>query len=142
MAAACRRPDYMTPVPGLIVRRSTRSFAEALAGAVGALQRANVPLLATIDHSKTAAKAGLSLRPTTVLIFGNPKGGTPLMRVLPTSAIELPLKLLVWEDPAAGVWLAADDPEWIAERHGSGAPHPELIAPLQALTEQVLLSAA
>ena len=84
--------------PGLIVRRSGRSFADALAAAQAALDRAAVPLIARIDHSGSALRAGLSLRPTTLLLFGSPSGGTPLMEAFPTSAVDLPMKLLVWQD--------------------------------------------
>ena len=74
-------------------------------------------LFAMIDHSGEAEKVGLTMRPTKLLIFGNPKGGTPLMQAAPTIAIDLPLKILVWEDAAAKVWISYNTPEYFAERH-------------------------
>jgi uncharacterized protein (DUF302 family) len=75
-------------------------------------------VFAGIDHAAGAAKAGKSLRPTELLIFGNPKGGTPLMECAQTAGIDLPLKALVWEDDAQQVWLGYNDPKYLAQRHG------------------------
>ena len=74
--------------------------------------------MARIDHAAGAAKAGMKLRPTEVLIFGNPKSGTPLMQAAQTLGIDLPLRALVWQDEAEKTWVAYNDPEWLAERHG------------------------
>lgn len=81
------------------------------------LQSKGVKLFALIDHSGEAAKAGLSMRPTKLLIFGNPAAGTPVMIAAPTSAIDLPLKLLVWEDAEKRVWIGYNDPAYLSERH-------------------------
>jgi uncharacterized protein (DUF302 family) len=71
-----------------------------------------------------AAEAGLKLRPTEVILFGNPRGGTPLMQANQTIGIDLPLKALVWEDVAGKTWLSYNEPAWLAERHGlQGANH-------------------
>jgi uncharacterized protein (DUF302 family) len=127
----------------LIVRTSGRSFADALAAAEGALDQAGVPLIARIDHGRSAIDAGLSLRPTILLLFGSPRGGTPLMEALPTSAIDLPMKLLVWQDRDGGVRLASDDPDWIARRHSGGTKvAPELTSPLIGLVERIMAAAA
>jgi uncharacterized protein (DUF302 family) len=75
-------------------------------------------VFARIDHAAGAEEAGLTLRPTELLIFGNAKGGTPLMQALQTTGIDLPLKALVWEDPGGKVWLSYNEPAWIAQRHG------------------------
>src|ERR1700682_1424183 len=72
---------------------------------------------ARIDHAAGALSAGLSLRPTELLIFGNAKAGTPLMQSGQTIGIDLPLKILVWEDASAKVWLTYNDPAWLAKRH-------------------------
>ena len=80
-----------------------------------------ITVLARIDHAGAAAKAGLTLRPTEVLIFGNPKAGTPLMQAEQTVGIDLPLKALVWQDAAGKTWLGYNNPSWIAARHGVGA---------------------
>ncbi|MFZ0758437.1 MAG: DUF302 domain-containing protein, partial [Candidatus Sulfotelmatobacter sp.] len=73
---------------------------------------------ALIDHSGEAEKAGMKMRPTKLVIFGNPKGGTPLMVAAPTLAIDLPLKALVWEDQNGKVWIAYNSPEYLQQRHG------------------------
>jgi uncharacterized protein (DUF302 family) len=78
-------------------------------------------VFARIDHAAGAKEASLTLRPTELLIFGNAKGGTPLMQALQTTGIDLPLKTLVWEDPGGKVWLSYNEPAWIARRHGDAA---------------------
>jgi uncharacterized protein (DUF302 family) len=75
-------------------------------------------VFAHIDHAAGAAAAGLSLRPTDLLIFGNAKGGTPLMQAVQSIGIDLPLKALVWQDAAGATWLSYNDPNWLAQRHG------------------------
>jgi uncharacterized protein (DUF302 family) len=77
-------------------------------------------IFARIDHAAGAAEVGLSLRPTEVLIFGNARGGTPLMQSAQTIGIDLPLKALAWEDAKGVTWLSYNDPNWLAERHGLG----------------------
>nr|WP_246501064.1 DUF302 domain-containing protein [Azospirillum rugosum] len=88
---------------------------------VTAVSEAGIGIAARIDHAAAAAKAGLALRPTEVLVFGNPKAGTPVMQAVPTIAIDLPLKALVWQDEDGRTWLAVNDPVWLAERHGGAA---------------------
>ena len=78
-------------------------------------------VFARIDHAAGAAKVGKTLRPTEVLIFGNPQGGTPFMECTQSVGIDLPLKALVWEDASAQVWLGYNDPAWLAQRHAAGA---------------------
>ena len=75
-------------------------------------------VFARIDHSALAIAAGLSLPPAEVFIFGNPRGGTPLMQADQTIGIDLPLKALVWQDETGATWLAYNDPQWLAQRHG------------------------
>ena len=75
-------------------------------------------VFARIDHAAGAAKIGKTLRPTEVLIFGNPQGGTPFMECAQTVGIDLPLKALVWQDAASQVWLGYNDPAYVAQRHG------------------------
>lgn len=89
-------------------------------------------VMARIDHAAAAEKAGLALRPTEVLVFGNPKVGTPLMQAVPTLAIDLPLKALVWQDDAGKTWLAWNDPAWIKDRHGGTAAMDEPLAAMSA----------
>jgi uncharacterized protein (DUF302 family) len=77
-------------------------------------------VFARIDHGAGAAEAGLELRPTNLIIFGNARGGTPLMQASQTSGIDLPLKALVWQDVAGKTWLSYNEPSWIVQRHGLG----------------------
>ena len=88
-------------------------------------------VFARTDHAAGAAEVGLQLRPTAVLVFGNAKGGTPLMQAAQTVGIDLPLKVLVWQDAAGKTWLSYNDPGWIAKRHGLGH---EVDATVGALT--------
>ena len=75
-------------------------------------------VFARINHAALAAEAGLTLRPTEVIIFGNPRGGTPLMQAKQTMGLDLPLKALVWQDAMGKTWLSYNEPEWLAKRHG------------------------
>ena len=75
-------------------------------------------VFARIDHAAGAAEVGLTLRPTELIIFGNARGGTPLMQSVQTVGIDLPLKVLVWEDAGGKTWLSYNEPSWIAQRHG------------------------
>jgi uncharacterized protein (DUF302 family) len=75
-------------------------------------------VFARIDHAAGASEAGLELRPTQLIIFGNARGGTPLMQSAQTVGIDLPLKALVWEDASGTTWLSYNEPSWIAQRHG------------------------
>jgi uncharacterized protein (DUF302 family) len=86
-----------------------------------AVKAKGMTLFARIDHAAGAEEVGLALRPTELLIFGNAKGGTPLMQSDQTMGIELPLKALVWQDAAGKTWLSYNDPSWLAKRHGMGA---------------------
>jgi uncharacterized protein (DUF302 family) len=90
-------------------------------------------LFARIDHAAGAAAVGLDLRPTEVLIFGNARGGTPLMQASQTIGIDLPLKALVFEDAAGNVWLSYNDPHRLAGRHGLGAAVTQTTAAMTAL---------
>jgi uncharacterized protein (DUF302 family) len=95
-------------------------------------------IFALIDHSGEAEKAGLKMRPTQLLIFGSPKGGTPLMVAAPTLAIDLPLKALVWEDGEGKVWVSYNSPEYLQQRHGIPADLVKNIAGVGALVEKAI----
>src|SRR6202035_910941 len=84
----------------------------------GILAAKGVALFALVDHSGEADKVGMKMRPTKLLIFGNPKAGTPLMLAAPSIAIDLPLKILVWEDGDGKIWVSYNSPEYLRERHG------------------------
>ena len=103
---------------GLIDRPSHHSVDQTVERLVKLLQSRSITLFALVDHSGEAAKAGMAMRPTKLLIFGSPRAGTPLMIAAPTIAIDLPLKVLVWEDGQEKVWLSYNDPDYLRERHG------------------------
>jgi uncharacterized protein (DUF302 family) len=105
------------PANGMIHLSSPRSVSETLARLETIVQAKGLAILARIDHSGDAAKAGLEMHPTQLLIFGNAKSGTPLMIASPTVAIDLPLKALVWEDSEGKVWLSYNSPDYLKERH-------------------------
>ena len=104
--------DGLIPLPS---RNSARDTADRLEAA---LKAHGITLFARIDHAAGAASAGLELRPTEVLIFGDPRAGTPLMQAAQTMGLDLPLKVLVWEDAEGKTWLTVNDLAWLARRHG------------------------
>ncbi len=109
----------MTSVP------SNHSVDETVAKVETFLREKNVKLFVLVDHSGEAKQAGLEMRPTKLLIFGNPKAGTPLMQASPSAAIDLPLKLLIWEDSDGKTWITYNTPQYLMERH---ALPPHLLA--------------
>jgi uncharacterized protein (DUF302 family) len=109
---------------GIIDIPSNHSVDETVEKLMGILQTNGVTLFALVDHSGEAEKAGMRMRPTKLLIFGNPKAGTPVMVAASSSAIDLPLKILIWEDAERRVWVAYNAPVYLQERHGL---RPELL---------------
>ena len=103
---------------GIIDKPSNHSVNETVEKLKNILQAKGVTLFALVDHSGESEKAGMKMPPTKLLIFGNPKAGTPLMLAAPGSAIDLPLKILVWEDGQGKVWVSYNDPGYLRERHG------------------------
>jgi uncharacterized protein (DUF302 family) len=103
---------------GMIDVPSPYSVPETLARLESILKERGVAVFARMDHSGEAEKAGLRMRPTQLLIFGSPKGGTPVMIAAPSVAIDLPLKALAWEDERGKVWLSYNTPEYLQQRHG------------------------
>lgn len=99
-------------------------------------------VFARIDHAAGAAAAGLALAPTELLVFGNAKGGTPLMQADQRVGIDLPLKALVWQDPAGKTWLSYNEPGWLARRHGLGAATAAAIDGLAAALDAIARNAA
>ena len=118
----------MTPVPapdsGLIHVSSSHSVVETAKRLEASLLAHGITIFCRVDHSGEAEKAGLHMPPTQLLIFGSPKGGTPLMLASPTMAIDLPLKALIWQDAGGKVWLSYNSPEYLQQRHSFP---PELI---------------
>jgi uncharacterized protein (DUF302 family) len=103
---------------GIVDLPSRYSVPETLARLQSILKEKGVTVFALIDHSGEAAKVGLEMRPTQLLIFGSPKAGTPLMVAAPSVAIDLPLKALAWQDAEGKVWLSYNAPEYLQQRHG------------------------
>jgi uncharacterized protein (DUF302 family) len=92
-------------------------------------------VMARINHAALASEAGLSLRPTEVVIFGNPRGGTPLMQASQTIGIDLPLKALVWQDAAGEIWLSYNEPAWLVKRHEIGGAENTVTAMTRGLRD-------
>jgi len=105
------------PQNGLPHTPSARSVPETLQRLRTILESKGLTIFAVIDHSGEAAKVGIQMKPTQLVIFGSPKGGTPVMLAAPTVAIDLPLKALVWEDAQGKVWITQDSPEYLQQRH-------------------------
>jgi uncharacterized protein (DUF302 family) len=102
---------------GIVSKSSSHSVEQTVEKLKTILQSKGVALFALIDHSGEAEKVGMKMRPTKLLIFGSPKAGTPLMLASPSIAIDLPLKILVWEDGQGKVWVSYNRPEYLKERH-------------------------
>ena len=106
---------------GLITIASKLSVKETIDRLASTVNSKGMTVFGRVDHSAGGAQVGMPLRPTEVLIFGNAKGGTPLMQAKQTIGIDLPLKALAWEDADGKVWVTSNDPAWLARRHGLGA---------------------
>ena len=120
---------------GIVTLPSPHSVKDTTEKIVARLEQGGMTIFAKIDQQSAAAAVGMSMRPMTLIIFGNPKGGTPLMQTYPTLAIDLPLKALVWEDPEGRVWVSINSPEYLQHRHAMAeAP---FIA-VQAILERTL----
>jgi uncharacterized protein (DUF302 family) len=102
---------------GLVGIPSNHSVDETVQKLKGILQAKGITLFAMVDHSGEAEKAGLKMPPTKLLIFGTPKAGTPVMLAAPSSAIDLPLKILIWEDAEGKVWVNYNSPAYLQQRH-------------------------
>jgi len=133
-------PMSQAPRPvnnGIIDKPSSHSVDETVARLKHILDSKGVTLFALIDHSGEAEKVGMRMRPTKLLIFGNPKAGTPLMLASPRVAIDLPLKILVWEDAQGKVWVSYNSPDFLRERHALPQDLMANIAVVEALATQV-----
>jgi uncharacterized protein (DUF302 family) len=114
LSSAVLGADDLVAVKSPLTAKETMNRFEEIA------KQRGLNIFARIDHAAGAAKIGKTLRPTEVLIFGNPQGGTPLMECAQTAGIDLPLKALVWEDAQGQVWVGYNDPAYLAQRHGAG----------------------
>jgi uncharacterized protein (DUF302 family) len=123
---------------GIVDVPSPYSVPETLARLESILKEKGLTVFARIDHSGGAEKVGLQMRPAQLLIFGSPKGGTPLMVAAPRLAIDLPLKALVWQDAQDKVWLSYNTPEYLQQRHGFPAELLKNIAGVSALIQKAV----
>ena len=122
---------------GIVDTLSNHSVDQTVERLKGILLSKGVTLFALIDHSGEAEKIGMEMLPTKLLIFGSPKGGTPLMLAAPSSAIDLPLKILVWEDANQTVWISYNSLAYLKERHGL----PDELLPNIAVVEKLAAQA-
>lgn len=126
----------MNQIDGLITTASVHSVDETLSRLQKLLEAKSVHIFALVDHSGEAAKAGLRMPNTKLVIFGSPKAGTPLMLAAPTIAIDLPLKILIWEDADGMVWLGYNSPEYLSDRHHLSPDLLQALAAAGALAAQ------
>jgi uncharacterized protein (DUF302 family)/uncharacterized membrane protein YidH (DUF202 family) len=121
---------------GIANRASHHSVDATVEKLQGILEAKGVKLFALVDHSREAAKVGMKMPPTKLLIFGSPKAGTPLMLAAPSTAIDLPLKILVWEDNQGKVWVSYNRPDYLQKRHGFPKDLEANLAAAEALAEK------
>jgi uncharacterized protein (DUF302 family) len=115
---------------GLISFASNHPVRKTMDRLEAVLREKGITIFARIDHAAGAAAVDMALRPTELLIFGSPKAGTPLMQARQSIGIDLPLKMVGWQDAAGKVWLAYNDPAWLARRHGLGSEAEAAVASL------------
>lgn len=118
---------------GIVSKQSNHTVDETLKNLTRALETKGVTVFSIVDHSGEAEKVGLKMRPTKLIIFGNPKAGTPLMLAAPSVAIDLPLKILVSEDDGGRVWISYNSPDYVMQRHGVPADLLQNIAVVETL---------
>src|SRR5271166_2354970 len=123
----------MRGAKGIIDVASHHSVDETVERLRGILAAKAVTLFALVDHSGEAAKAGMTMPPTKLLIFGSPKAGTPVMLAAPSIAIDLPLKILVWEDADGKAWVSYNAQDYLRERHNVPAELMQSLAVVEAL---------
>lgn len=117
---------------GLVVAESQKSVKDTAESLARLIEANGLRVFARIDHAANAAEIGMALRPTELLIFGHPKGGTPLMQDQQSAGLDLPFKALVWQDESARVWVTYPDPGELVERHGLGPASLPVIATITA----------
>lgn len=127
---------------GLITVQSRFGVSETIDRLVDVVTHAGMRVFARIDHAAGARETGAALRPTELLIFGHPNGGTPLMQDQQLAGIDLPIKALAWEDAQGKVWLSYNNAHWLAERHGLGDASRDAVKAIAAGTEKVIAQAA
>jgi uncharacterized protein (DUF302 family) len=128
----------MTIENGIINKRSNQSVDETVDRLKSILAAKGITLFAVIDHSGEAEKVGLQMSPTKLLIFGNPKAGTPIMLAAPSIAIDLPLKILVWQDESEKVWVSYNCAEYLLERHRAPQSFVQTLSVVDALAAKTM----
>lgn len=128
-------------VEGLITLPSSHEPKDTMNRLEAAVKAKGMTVFARIDHAAGATEAGLSLRPTELLIFGNANGGTPLMQSVQTIGIDLPLKALVWQDASGKTWLSYNDPGWLAKRHDAGSAAAPAVAAMTTVLDEMARAA-
>ena len=123
---------------GMVDIPSRYSVPESLVRLEAILKEKGLTIFARVDHSGEAAKVDMEMRPTQLVIFGSPKGGTPLMVAAPSLAIDLPLKALAWQDEGGKVWLSYNSPEYLQQRHNIPADLLKNIAGVGALIQKAV----
>ncbi len=129
----------MNTTNGIISQPSPYAVPETIDRLAAVLQAKSITIFARIDQQAEAEKVGLSLRPTQLLLFGNPKAGTPLMVAEPTIALDLPLKALAWEAADGKIWLSYNDPIYLQQRFSLSDELVKNIAVIAPLIQQALL---
>ncbi|MCP3387585.1 DUF302 domain-containing protein [Bradyrhizobium sp. CCGB12] len=122
IAAVCLWETQIMAAEGLITIKSSFGPEDTMKRLEAEVKAKGLTVFAHVDHAAGATAVGLPLRPTDLVIFGNAKGGTPLMQQAQTIGIDLPLKALVWQDEQGATWLSYNDPAYLAGRHGVGEP--------------------
>ncbi|HYL24620.1 MAG TPA: DUF302 domain-containing protein [Burkholderiales bacterium] len=141
VAASCLCGVNAIAADGLITLPSAFGPKETIDRLAAEVEARGMTVFARVDHAAGAAQAGLSLRPTELLVFGNAKGGTPLMQISQSVGIDLPLKALAWKDADGKVWLSYNDPSWLAKRHALGGESQAATERLAALLGAVARNA-
>ena len=129
-------------VAGLITIPSSHGPEETMNRLEAEVRAKGLTVFAHIDHGAGATAAGLLLLPTELLVFGNAKGGTPLMQSVQTIGIDLPLRALVWQDVSGDTWLSYNDPAWLVQRHGLGQEADATVGAMTALLHGLATAAA
>jgi uncharacterized protein (DUF302 family) len=140
-AMMCLSGAQAMAADGLTTIRSSLGPQDTMDRLEAAVNAKGMTVFARIDHAAGAAAAGLSLKPTELLIFGNAKGGTPLMQANQTIGIDLPLRALVWQDISGATWLSYNDPGWLAKRHGLGREMEAAVSAMAAALDAVTKTA-
>ena len=125
-------PNELENGSGLTTVPSDFTVKETIDRLSDAAERAGLMIFARIDHGANAAQLGMPLRPTELVLFGNPRGGTPLMQDQQVAGLDLPVRALAWEDESGHVWLTFNDPRWLARRYCLGARNAEIIERIRA----------